>query len=326
MRGSVTVCRVSLTTMPPRLSGPQCRPILIGEFGVGADARGHHHQVGRDLHAVLELHGHHAAVLVADQLLRLGADHELEPAVFERLLQQLARHVVELALHQPGHDVHHRDLHAAQHQAVGGLQAQQAAADHHGVLVLFSRLDHGVGVGDVAVGDHALQVLAGHRQDEGLAAGGDQQAVVLGLAAVVGLHHAAAPVDIDHLAAELEVDAVFGIPAQRVQHDLVERLFTGQHGREQDAVVVGVGLGAEHRDVVQLGGDLQQLFERAHAGHAVADHHQFHLLHVTTFHARGARWWVRKHQEPTALQAGPHGAGAGRVVTPGVAYARGVPG
>jgi hypothetical protein len=33
-------------------------------------------------------------------------------------------------------------------------------------------------------------------------------------------------------------------------------------------------LGAEHGDVVQLGRDLDQLLERAHAGHAVADHHQ----------------------------------------------------
>ena len=52
-------------------------------------------------------------------------------------------------------------------------------------------------------------------------------------------------------------------------------------GREQDAVVVRVRLGAEHGDVVQVGRDLQQLFERAHAGHAVADHHQFHLLHAS---------------------------------------------
>jgi hypothetical protein len=38
-------------------------------------------------------------------------------------------------------------------------------------------------------------------------------------------------------------------------------------------------LGAEHRDVVQVGSDLQQLFQRAHAGHAVADHHEAGLLH-----------------------------------------------
>jgi hypothetical protein len=43
----------------------------LGQLGVGADAGGHHHQVGGDLAAVLELHGHHAAGralgLVTDQ-------------------------------------------------------------------------------------------------------------------------------------------------------------------------------------------------------------------------------------------------------------------
>ena len=67
--------------------------------------------------------------------------------------------------------------------------------------------------------------------------------------------------------------------SQRVQHDLVERLLAGQHRRQQDAVVVGVRLGAEHRDVVEIGRDLQQLLERAHAGHAVADHHELHFFH-----------------------------------------------
>ena len=43
---------------------------------------------------------------------------------------------VELALHQPRHQVHDRDLHAAQLQAVGRLEPQQAAADDHGVAVL----------------------------------------------------------------------------------------------------------------------------------------------------------------------------------------------
>jgi hypothetical protein len=66
----------------------------------------------------------------------LRTHQELQAAVFQRLLQHLAGHGVELALHQRGHDVHHGHIHAAQHQAVGRFQAQQAAADDHGVLVL----------------------------------------------------------------------------------------------------------------------------------------------------------------------------------------------
>jgi hypothetical protein len=59
--------------------------------------------------------------------------------------------------------------------------------------VLLAGLDHGVGVGDVAVGDHALQILARHRQDEGVGAGGQQQAVVFGAqglaGGIFGVHH-----------------------------------------------------------------------------------------------------------------------------------------
>ena len=56
-----------------------------------------------------------------------------------------------------------------------------------------------------------------------------------------------------------------------VQHDLVERLLAREHRRQQDAVVVRMRLGAEHRDVVGVRRELQELLERAHAGHAVAD-------------------------------------------------------
>jgi len=114
-------------------------------------------------------------------------------------------------------------------------------------------------------------------------AGGDQQAVVRGLhhatLAVVGRHHALDAVHVRHRLAQVQGDAVFGVPAQRVEDDLVDGLLTGQHRAEQDAVVVGVRFGPEHGDVVEVGCDFQQLFERAHTGHAVADHHKLHLLH-----------------------------------------------
>jgi hypothetical protein len=91
-------------------------------------------------------------------------------------------------------------------------------------------------------------------------------------------------------------------------------------GRQQDAVVVGVRLGAEDGDVVQVGRDLQQLFERAHAGHAVADHHQlpscgrrFHvrLLAVQELQHRLARAQVARvvrHLQPVARARAPAAA------------------
>ena len=252
----------------------------FGQRGVGADAGGHHNQVGGDLLAILEAHRHHAAVLVADQRLGLRTHAEAQAALLQRLAQQVASLVVELALHQPVADVHDGDLHAAQHQAVGRFQAQQAAADDDGVLVLGGRLDHRVGVGDVAVADHTVQVLAGHRQDEGVGAGGDQQPVVVGFGAVGRDHLALDAIDLRDRLAQVQRDAVLLVPGERVQDDLVQRLLAGEHRAEQDAVVVRMRLGAEHGDVVQIGRDLQQLFQGADAGHAVAHHHQLHLFHA----------------------------------------------
>ena len=259
------------------------QPHRLGQRRVGADTHRHHHQVGGLLGAVLEPDGLDAAALavgaVTHQFLGVSPKAERQAACLQRLAQQAASHIVELAVHQPGVHVHHRHLHAAQHQAVGGLQAQQAAANHHRVLVCLGGFDHGLGVGNVAVGDHTFQVIARHRQHEGFGAGAQQQAVVCGLghAAVGGdcAHHAFHAVHLGHGGACVQGDVVVGVPLPRVEDDLVHRLLTRQHRRQHDAVVVGVGLCAKHGDVVQVGRNLQQLFQRAHPGHAVANHHQF---------------------------------------------------
>ena len=254
------------------------QPHALGQLGVGADADGHHHQVGGHLAAVLEADGFHPAapaiVGAAHHLLGLRAHQELQAPAFQGLLQQLAGHAVELALHQGVVHMHHTHVHAAQHQTIGRLQPQQAAADDHRVFVCPGGLDHGVGVGDVAVGDHPFQRVARHGQDEGVGSGAQQQAVVFGLGAVGGTHHAAHPVHLHHLLAGVQGDVVVAVPLPGIEHDLVQGLLACEHRRQQDAVVVGMGLGTEHRDVVQLGRNLQQLFERADTGHAITHHHQ----------------------------------------------------
>ena len=176
--------------------------------------------------------------------------------------------------------MHHRHVHAAQHQAVGRFQAEQAAADHHRMLVGLGGVDHRLGVGNVAVTNHALQAVAGNWQDKRRGPGSDQQAVIFGLGAVFGDDFALDPVDLHHLAVEQQLDVVVQVPIQIVEHDLFEGLLTGQYRRQQDAVVVGVRLGAEHGDVVQLVAQLEQFFQGANPGHAVADHHQFEFFHV----------------------------------------------
>ena len=200
---------------------------------------------------------------------------------------------IELAFQQPAGQMHHGHFHAAQFQTIGGLQTQQAAADHHRMALDLGGVDHGLRIVDVAVADDAFQILARHRQDERQRTGGQQQAVVLGFGAVGGDHPAAHAVDAGDFLAQVQADAVFGVPVQRIEHDVLEVLLTGQHRREQDAVVVGVRLGAEHGDVVHVRHQLEQLLQRADAGHAVADDDQSWLLHrlcplLVTSDARGA--------------------------------------
>ena len=52
--------------------------------------------------------------------------------------------------------MYHGDIHALDFQAVGRLQAQQATADHHRMLVRFGRSNHVVGIFNVAVTQHAF--------------------------------------------------------------------------------------------------------------------------------------------------------------------------
>jgi molybdopterin-guanine dinucleotide biosynthesis protein A len=82
-------------------------------------------------------------------------------------------------------------------------------------------------------------------------------------------------------------DAVVACTSPIVEHDFVERLLASQHGRQQDAVVVRVRLGAEHGDVVEIGARSSAALQRAHTRHAVADHHQFHFFFVVDAHVHG---------------------------------------
>ena len=168
-------------------------------------------------------------------------------------------------------------VHPAQLEAVRGLEAQQAAANDDCMPVLLRRGDHRVGVGDVAISDHARQFATWNRQDHRGRSRREQRPVVRSNGAVGGDDFAADAVDLRDFAAEMERDAVRRIPLAIVQHDLRQRLLARQHRREQDPVVIGMRLGAENRDVAGLGRELQQLFQRADARHAVADHDETHF-------------------------------------------------
>ena len=125
----------------------------LGQREIRTDTDRHHHQVGGDLAPVGQPHALHA--LLADDLLGLGLEQEVDAARFERLLQQARGGAIQLALHEAVHEMHDGDFHALLEQAVRGLETEQAAADDHRVAMLARRHEHGLNVPQIAKGHHA---------------------------------------------------------------------------------------------------------------------------------------------------------------------------
>src|SRR5260221_10873469 len=61
------------------------------------------------------------------------------------------------------------------------------------------------------------------------------------------------------------------IPFAGVKNDFIDLLLSREHGRQQDAVVVGMRLCADHFDLETLAITRENFIDRAHSGHAVAD-------------------------------------------------------
>ena len=218
--------------------------------------------------AVLERHAF--GVPVADDRGRRSAEQHANAEVLHLAGEVVAAVRIELPFHQRRHQVHDGDVAALDLQAARGLEAEQAAADHH-------RLHAGSG---------ALQQLAACRRASGRrrrslvesrdrrlerrAAGREQQRVVRGHAPIVARDGFQLGIDVDDADAEAKPDVVVLIPLERVQRDLVRRPLAGEHRRQQDAVVVDVRLVTEHRDR-ELRRVLQDLLDAGDARHAVAD-------------------------------------------------------
>jgi hypothetical protein len=247
---------------------------VLCEPDVGPDAHRHDDKVGSERFAARELHSGDAPRLAGDQRLGFRLEPERETLGLERGLQQLRRRAVELPLHQPRHQMDDGHVHSAKLEAVRGFEAQQPATDDDGMLVLLRRGDHRVGVGDVAIRDDTRQIFSRNRQDHRARSGREQEAIVQRDSAVGGDDFAARAVDLYHFLAEMQGDVVGRVPVAVVQHDLRQRLLAGEHRREEDPVVVRMRLGAKDGNFVGVWSELQQFFQRAHARHAVADHHQ----------------------------------------------------
>ena len=117
-----------------------------------------------------------------------------------------------------------------------------------------------------------------HGRNQRRAPGGDQQLVEgRDLAGVVGDGFRFG-VDGNHSSAGAQLNFVIAIPLDGIQRDVVKRFFADQNGRQENAVVVRLGLVTKNGDV-ELRRVLEDLLNAGDARHAIADNDQaFHVV------------------------------------------------
>ena len=118
--------------------------------------------------------------------------HRLDPAVagdaggvrlqpdgdalgLDRALEHERRARIELALHQPVHEVEKRDSGAGLGEAVGGFEAEQPTADHHHARPCGFHCRNGVDVVHVAEGEDPGEIHAGNVGLDRLRPGGEDE-------------------------------------------------------------------------------------------------------------------------------------------------------
>ena len=172
------------------------------------------------------------------------------------------------------------DVHPARSQTSRCFQPQKPPTDDNGFLIgNGGRIDHGVGIVQITIGDHAGQILARHRNNERGRAGGDQQLVIRHIAVLAG-YDFAFTVDPDDMFAKAAGYVVFGVPIVVMGDDVVIGLVATQNRAEHNPVVIAARLGVEQGYVIGVGIGLKQVFKHPARGHARADNDEF-LLHVS---------------------------------------------
>ena len=204
-----------------------------------------------------------------------GLGDDLDAASLDRALQEMAGSRIELPLHQRRHQMQHGDVHAALFEPGRSFEAEQSAADHHGLGARLRGKQHRLHVVEIAIGQDARKVVAGNRQNERRRAGRDDQFVVGGSYATIGRHGLRSAVDRDDLVALVERDAVLDVPAVAVDDDLLVALFAGKNRRQHDAVIIDARLGVEDRDFVAPRSRFEQMLEHSARRHSVSDDDEF---------------------------------------------------
>ena len=224
--------------------------------------------------------------------------------------------MIELALHQPVHEMEEGDAGAGLGEAVGGFEAEQPAADHHdpGAGGLGRR--DGVDVVDVTEGEHARQIDPGNVRLDRLRAGGEHELGERQPGAARQRHVARGRVDRGRAHAVAQGHAAIAPPARRPELDVVEADLVSQERGQQHAVVGEPGLLADDGDGIAAERAPRELVDETRRGHAVADHDEWFAHRVGSSCCRTAR---RRARPPRARAKGRQLNGLAVVVDSAVA-------
>ena len=136
----------------------------VGEFDIRANAGRDHHKIGFNLRAVLKRDRLRAPFAVNADCFSIEVDGHA--ARLKCFFQHAGRVSVELALHEPVHQVYNRDLRACLCQAMSGLEPEQATTDHRRPGAAPRCRFNGGDVAEIAEGHYMGQIHARHAKPD----------------------------------------------------------------------------------------------------------------------------------------------------------------
>ncbi|MMZ63059.1 hypothetical protein D1872_252950 [compost metagenome] len=131
---------------------------------------------------------------------------------------------------------------------------------------------------NVAEPDDAFLVRAGQRKHKRVRPRGDDQGVVPCLYAGLRNHLFLHRIDFDYRIPGVKADSVVRIPIQVVDYDFFHIGSTRQYGGQHDPVIIRMRLRSENGNFISVRGQLQDMLDRPHSRHPIADQHQFFLF------------------------------------------------
>ena len=210
------------------------------------------------------------------------------PFSFDRRLDEDGGAAIELALHQPIHDMEERGLDAEPREPIGGLDPEQAPADDDGAGAARRRIADRRHIGEIAEGDHAGQIHPGPRQPDRVGAGRQHQAIERQRRELADDDFAFLEIDGGRGGAGDQAHALAQVPGPLPEPASALLDILREKGGQEHPVVGRRRLGADDGHVEAPRGVLPEPLEQAQRRHAVADDDEALAVHRAPPHAANA--------------------------------------